>query len=182
MEVVASFSTCHVSIMTALRIAASTITTVLVSSRNIAPGEEITISYTVTYEPRKEKLQRVYGFTCGCQVCTDPHTGMKFAKAQTFDEDLSNRQHLSRERIEQLVQGGMNMMKLYEELQLPPKRIVDTCAALLSACMELDQADGTLLRTRSRFAKNFVNLASPPHPEHLITSPRFPHGHYGANW
>ncbi|KAK3940852.1 hypothetical protein QBC46DRAFT_458638 [Diplogelasinospora grovesii] len=45
------------------------------ASRDIEPGEEITITYSdvgMTYTERQDTLHSIWGFTCSCKLCTSP--------------------------------------------------------------------------------------------------------------
>ena len=65
--------------------------------RNIEPGEEITIAYTIggPSQERKSKLKDFFGFDCGCEICSLPgdkqnQSDEKYALAAQLDESIGN--------------------------------------------------------------------------------------------
>jgi hypothetical protein len=65
---------------------------ILVASRNIQEGEEITISYVYGEgsEERKWRLQADNNFTCSCTVCQNPDLEAKLTRATELDPSIMN--------------------------------------------------------------------------------------------
>jgi hypothetical protein len=79
----------------------------------------------------------VYGFACNCPVCSDPQIGKKFAKVLSFYQDLdsSKWQQMSPEGVEQLLQDGKVVIRLFEELRFPSGPICEVCSDLYDVAM-----------------------------------------------
>mmetsp|Transcript_1500 Transcript_1500/g.3602 ORF Transcript_1500/g.3602 Transcript_1500/m.3602 type:complete len:455 (+) Transcript_1500:170-1534(+) len=78
----------------------------LTALRDIAAGEEVTISYidrTASYQERRETLQKHYAFTCVCPRCDQEGSGGRLAKLKAKkgkDKGKDQGEELSKEEFE----------------------------------------------------------------------------------
>ena len=90
---------------------------ILVASRSIRKGEQVTISYTPKYKPRDARrahLAHNYRFQCNCSVCNDPTLEQKLNRAHEMDESIL---HLgSAGKAEAALRKGRLLIQIYDEL------------------------------------------------------------------
>ncbi|KAM7189665.1 hypothetical protein V8F33_009913 [Rhypophila sp. PSN 637] len=88
---------------TSMRFSEKTLAMTIVASRDIEPGEELTISYidaTLPYKDRQSTLQEIWGFKCTCPLCS-----LSRHQRRASDERRTEIQTLKQEAIE-LAQAG----------------------------------------------------------------------------
>lgn len=86
---------------------------ILVASRPIEPGEEITFSYSSLYE-RKENNRRFrlyYGFECRCHVCTNPDLHAEMAQLKELDDGMYEMWKMG--MVEFATRRGKALIQLY---------------------------------------------------------------------
>jgi hypothetical protein len=91
---------------------------ILVASRPIMKGEEITFSYLGSHksrDERRERLQRYpYQFVCKCPVCTSPELETKLDRAEQLDSAILDLGSLT--KIEAALEKGKALIAIYDEL------------------------------------------------------------------
>lgn len=90
---------------------------IAVANRDIAAGEEVTISY-IAYAPRDQRRARLafdYGIDCTCSVCQDSELEMQLARAKELDDEIM--ETASSGKIEVALRKGVALLRIYDELQ-----------------------------------------------------------------
>jgi len=90
---------------------------ILVASRVIRKGEQMTISYTASFKPRDARrahLAHYYSFNCNCSVCNDPTLERKLNRAHELDERIL--QLASSGNVEAAMRNGRALLQIYNEL------------------------------------------------------------------
>jgi hypothetical protein len=89
---------------------------ILVASRDINEGEEVTFAYVVD-KPRTERrkqLTRNYTFTCRCSVCTDPVLEAKLSESRELDDAILRMGGDG--RIDLAIRKGLRLIAIYDEI------------------------------------------------------------------
>ena len=91
---------------------------ILVASRAIQEGEEITFSYVSqsSFNVRRAKLSLTYRFICNCNACTNPDIESELEKLQSLDDAIL--QFGSMGRVDQALQKGKALLALYDRYQM----------------------------------------------------------------
>lgn len=89
---------------------------ILVASRDIEEGEEITFSYTQQADARTRKvmLRINYKFTCRCSVCTNPDLEAELERMRELDDAILSLG--SQGKVELAMQKGKALIKLYDKI------------------------------------------------------------------
>jgi hypothetical protein len=126
---------------------------ILVASRDIDIGEEITFSYIqaninkYVNGNRQEFLLKKWNFTCTCKCCTSPEMNKKLSRMYELD-DMINSPDLS---TNSALKIGNELIKIYDELQMSPIFYVRTYYDMFQhANMKFDT---------THLAKKYVQLA-----------------------
>lgn len=120
---------------------------ILVASRSIQAGEQITISYVPDEDAdaRKLRLRKVYKFTCCCTLCQDPDLEAKVAMAAQLDASILDLAAVG--RIEQALLKGKALLALRDELQMSSWLYYRTFYDLFQVCI-----------TKKRFMKQGIQF------------------------
>lgn len=108
---------------------------ILVASRSIQEGEEITISYVCGEgtDERKWRLQTNYNFTCSCTVCQNPDLEAKLTRAAELDNSIM--ELASNGRIDQAMRKGKALLSLRDELDMSTWLYYRTYYDLFQVCI-----------------------------------------------
>jgi hypothetical protein len=90
---------------------------ILVASRDIQEGEEITFSYRPgkKTDERKRILRVTYGFVCHCVACTiNPEIEYMLARSTELDKEIM--EYGSMGKIDQAIQKGKALLQIYDKL------------------------------------------------------------------
>ncbi|KAK4652653.1 hypothetical protein QC762_501380 [Podospora pseudocomata] len=91
------------------------------ASRDIEPGEEISITYSTAgllSKERQQALENIWGFKCSCALCTSPPEVLKKSdnnRAQIRSYQASIPQLAQEEKFEEALQQAEHMFQLVEE-------------------------------------------------------------------
>lgn len=91
---------------------------VLVSTREICAGEEITFCYAPMMDAaaRHAYLRNVYGFSCVCRACMQPELRNKLAAIEEHEREIMSLAE-RRETVDAAVAKGYEQLELLQELQ-----------------------------------------------------------------
>ena len=92
---------------------------ILVASRPIAPGEEITFTYKGMgskdeFRHRRALLRATFKFDCSCEVCLSPLLEAKLAEMLSLDASIFELG--GRTRVKEALLAGRRLLALYDEL------------------------------------------------------------------
>lgn len=95
----------------------------LVASRDIFTGDEITISYlplmwTDVFHTRQSELQIGWGFSCKCRVCTDEKLFEIVSEIDKLQNSLEIKRPISPDVISELFLNGRRLIELYDRLDM----------------------------------------------------------------
>jgi len=93
----------------------------LVASRDIRAGEEITFNYCygMNRESSKRKLVETYGFRCQCTACKNRSIDHDLDKMYTIESTLINDDVIRKRHSERAIQRGKSCLALYDKYQMP---------------------------------------------------------------
>lgn len=90
---------------------------ILVASRTIDPGEEITFSYVSNLSTgramNKLKLELNYGFTCRCEACVNSEVEDDLVRMKELDNDILTSAGMG--MVEVAMRKGKALIKLYDK-------------------------------------------------------------------
>lgn len=123
--------------------------------RNIAPGEEITMSYHVggTSSERGQILKQFFGFSCACELCSLPEEQLKQSdarqlRAQKLDEAIGDPKR-ARMIPERALDDCRSLLKVFEEEDVQDSRIHRAYYDAFQLCnMHGDQARAKVFAQR----------------------------------
>lgn len=111
---------------------------VLIASRPISSGEEITISY-ISSMSEKHMLWRKWHFHCTCHVCQDPTKGAQLRQCEELDAqfliDAQRAQFGETERLPRAISACHQLLKLYDCLQRSAIAYLRTYYDLFQVCV-----------------------------------------------
>ncbi|TID12727.1 hypothetical protein E2P81_ATG10114 [Venturia nashicola] len=97
--------------------------------RQIEPGEELTIAYTIggPSQERKSKLKGFFGFDCRCEICSLPadkqkQSDAKYIRAAKLDESIGNPKRVKNSPNFALADCHA-LLKLYNEEKIADNRL-----------------------------------------------------------
>ena len=91
---------------------------ILVASRPIKAGEEVTISYTGGYKPKAARVTTLlsypYLFQCRCSICTNEELEQKLTRVKELDEAILSLGGMG--KIEVAMRKGRALISIYEQM------------------------------------------------------------------
>ena len=89
---------------------------ILVASRDILEGEEVTFSYVnnIPRRVRREELTMNYEFSCSCSVCTDPRLEAKLSESRELDDAIPRMGFNG--KIELAIRKGRRLIAIYDAI------------------------------------------------------------------
>ena len=108
----------------------------VIASQDIKAGTEITHSYTTICDSaaRRAKIWKSWGFKCDCEACHDKVLQAKLDRVNRLDETIQ--QYSLVGNVKEVLKGGHELIKLYEELgcynHMPMNTYLDMFASAIS--------------------------------------------------
>ncbi|QDS76452.1 hypothetical protein FKW77_004603 [Venturia effusa] len=128
--------------------------------RDISPGEELTIAYTIggPSRERKSKLKDFFGFDCRCEICALPadkqrQSDERYTRAATLDESIGNPKRV-KSSPNLALSDCHALLKLYNEEKITDNRLQRLYYDAFQICvMHSDQARARVFAKRCAEAR-----------------------------
>ncbi|EME42015.1 hypothetical protein DOTSEDRAFT_72943 [Dothistroma septosporum NZE10] len=125
--------------------------------REIAEGEELTLSYIIggPSEERRSNLKNLFTFDCGCELCSLPKDQLKqsderLRRAQCLDEAIGDAK-VVRQTPERALEDCRALLQIYQEEQIYDLRLPRLYYDAFQICaMHGDRARAAIFARRAR--------------------------------